>query len=216
MLKKSATNYTNRTNHSCNRCNSWQIFVFLPIAAALLTSCSSMHVPLKPLSFKADEFLRASNSGLNLSVKPIESIHAYWELFDDNLPEIGIAAVWVVVGNTSDATIDLTHSQWFVQLGERKYVRMENAALFSRYYRGRNVRMYTVNADKRARLDLERMTLHPGRLRQAMQADGFVFFGIDPSRAPQWTRGARLQIRGIRIENGKRIKLNLPLAYASP
>jgi hypothetical protein len=191
-------------------------FLILLATLALLASCSSLQVPLQPPTFKEREYVRGGNSGLNLAVKPIEGIKAYWELFDDNLPEIGIAAVWVTAKNTSGQTIDLTRSKWTVHIGDRKMARLENAAVLNRYYKGRQIRMYTVEADQRARRDLERMTFHPGRLQPAMGAEGLIFFRIDPSPAAQWTRGAILQINHVRIDNGKWIELNLPLTYASP
>jgi len=190
--------------------------IFLTIVAVLLTSCVSLKVPLQPPNFRAGEYLQADSHGLNLSVKPIEGINDYWKLFDDDLPAIGIAAVWVVVKNSSDGIIDLAPSSWSIQIGERNYARIENSAALSRYYKGRKTRIYALNAERRAWLDLERVTFHPGRMRQATEADGFVFFGIDPSLALLWTRGARLWIRDVRINNGKRFNLSLPLAYASP
>jgi len=215
-LRMTNDEYHNGYSHSSFVIRHSSFLTLLATLALLLASCSSLQVPLKPPIFEDHEYTRGGNSGLSLAVKPIEGIKAYWELFDDNLPEIGIAAAWVIVKNTSNGTIDLTHSKWAVQIGGRKYARMQNAAVMSRYYKGRYIRMYTAEADGRARQDLERMTLHSGRLEPAMGAEGLVFFRIDPPPAARWTRGAILRINNIRIDDGKWIELNLPLAYASP
>jgi hypothetical protein len=190
--------------------------ILLATLALPLASCSSLQVPLQPPVFKDDEYIRARNSSLDLAVRPIEGLHAYWQLFDDNLPKIGIAAAWIVAKNTSHGTIDLTHSKWSVHIGGRKYPRMENAAVLSRYYKGQHIRIYTLEADGRARQDLEKITLHAGRLQPAMSAEGLAFFRIEPSPAAEWTRGAVLRISDIRIDDDRWIDLNLPLAYASP
>ncbi|HYK87854.1 MAG TPA: hypothetical protein VE398_03745 [Acidobacteriota bacterium] len=188
----------------------------LLIPLILLCGCSTLHVPMTPLNFKPEEMLRANSSGLALAIKPIEGVNEYWDLFNDNLPEIGITAAWISLRNTSGDTLDLSCSKWNLQIGERRFARIGDSKVLDKYYKSRHIRMYQMSADLKARRDLETIVLHAGRLRASGKVEGLVFFQVDPSLASSWTRGSLLHISNIRGAGGKRIEVNLSLVYASP
>ncbi len=167
-------------------------------------------------TFRPDEMLRADRSGLILAVKPIQGVNEYWDLFNDNLPEIGIAAAWVKLSNSGSGTLDLSRSHWALQIGERTFARMETSEILTHYYKRRHIRMYLISADRRAHKELENIAFHWVRLRPSGEAEGLVFFHIDASLAPLWARSATLQISNIRNAAGKGFDLNLSLAYATP
>ena len=92
-------------------------------ASFLANSCSSLQLPLEPPNFAAQELLHAGDAGVNLRVKPIEGIQSYWQLFNENLPEAGIGAIWVVLSNTQTEAIDLSKARWTLTFGHRDYAR---------------------------------------------------------------------------------------------
>ncbi len=160
--------------------------------------------------------LRADRSGLTLAVKPIQGVNEYWDLFNDNLPEIGIAAAWVKLSNSGSGTLDLSKSEWTLQIGGRTLARMQTAKVLTEYYKRRHIRMYLVSADVKAQKELENISFHQVRLRPSGEAEGLVFFHIDPAFAPLWARNATLQVTDIRTSAGKRFDLSLSLSYATP
>jgi hypothetical protein len=190
---------------------------FLAALAGLEISCSSLQVPMKIPSFEQADMLRAGNYGLELAVKPIEGVHSYWQLFDDNLPEIGIAAAWVALKNSGSGTIDLKRAKWSIDVGGgRTFGRLDNAQVLDMYYKRRHIRMYSVYTDRKAQQNLERISLRTRMLKPSTEVTGLVFFSTDPASAPDWTRRAVLQIRNIRVTGKKPFELTLPLAYAHP
>jgi len=192
------------------------LLIALPVLLLACLGCATLQVPLKIPAFKPDEMLRVDKSGLTLAIKPIEGVNEYWNLFNDNLPEIGIAAAWVEFRNAGDATLDLSKCKWSLQIGARTFDRMENSKVLSRYYKLRHIRMYLVSADRKAQQELENIAFHQGRLRPSGNAEGLIFFQIDPSLAPRWTQGATMQVGDVRTAAGKRFDLSLSLAYATP
>lgn len=188
------------------------------LAALLLLcqGCATLRVPVKVPVVAPAEMLRTDRSGLTLEVKPIQGVNEYWDLFNDNLPEIGIAAAWVKLSNSGSETLDLSESRWTLKIGERTLARMQTSKVLKEYYKRRHIRMYLVSADAKAQKELDNISFHQGRLRPSGESEGLVFFHIDPSSAPQWARNATLRISGIRPPAGKRFDLRLSLAYATP
>ena len=173
-------------------------------------------MPVRPPTFNAKEYIRAESNDLQLAIKPIDDVGEYWKLFDDDLPSIGIAAVWVVLKNVGAREIDLTNARWVANADGRQFRSMNYSQVLDRYYKARKIRMYTVNADLKARQSLERIMVESRRLRPSTETDGFIFFRIEETPARDWTRKAILRISGIRGDNGKRFNLTVPLGYATP
>ena len=87
-----------------------------------------------------------SHGGVTLEAHPVAGEDAYLELFDDNLPELGIAAIRVVVRNGRDAALSWEKAQWRLQTGSRKYASLNSDGVLRRYHKGRGIRFLTVHA----------------------------------------------------------------------
>jgi hypothetical protein len=195
---------------------------FPPLRIAVVTvlllhlySCTSLRLPAEMPSFPSDEILRISREGVTLEARPVITREEYWELFDDYLPELGIAAVWVNVRNTRGEEI-IPGARWNLRIDGRRYRAMDSDALLPRYYKRRRIRMYSINTDRKARGRLETLRFHPGRIAAAADREGLLFFPIDPARASDWHTEATLASAEIVTSKKQRLVLELPLSYAHP
>jgi len=186
------------------------------VAAMTLVSCATLQMPREIPEVAPQELRRAAVDGIEVDVKAIESEDEYWQLFEEYLPRIGMVAVWAEVRNSGDAPIRLNRSAWSLQIGGRTSAAMSADQVFERYYEGLQVRMYSVEADRKARLRMEHTAWQPGRLAPASRQTGYLFFRIDPEMAPGWARQAILQLRNIRLGSGAKTTLKIVLAHANP
>ena len=188
---------------------AWPLWIFF-------VSCASLKVPVD-LPAVSRPALRASRDGVTLGAHPIEGRESYWELFDDELPAIGIAAVWVRIENSRAEPIDLSDLRWTLQAGNETYSALNIDQVLERYYERRGIRFYSQNSDRKAREDLERVTLKGGLLAPSAVSQGFVFLDVDHSSGHGWwSRGARLYARGIRLENHQRVQFEFSPVDAHP
>jgi hypothetical protein len=185
-------------------------------AAASAVSCSSLQVPVNFPGFNPAQLSHSSSDGINFAIKPITSRQEYQEIFDDYLPEVGLAAIWIQVRNNRSAEITLASEKWRLQIGERTLKQLDTSAVLKRYYHGRNIRIYTVNADLGARRNLENLMISSGRIASSMEFSGLIFFQVDKTLLQNWNKGAVLINKDIYLDNGKKVKIRLPLAYANP
>jgi hypothetical protein len=162
------------------------------------------------------EFLRGSREGIDIAVKPIVEEDEYLQLFDDNLPSIGIVALWVQARNMRATAIELNLASWYIRIANRSFPALSVQKVLERYYKGRNVRMYAIGADRAARLSMERVAFHQGRIQPSAEQDGFVFFRIDPSISAGWTHGATLGMEDIRLDRHSKTNLEVALSHANP
>ena len=160
--------------------------------------------------------MHAGNAGINLAVKPIEGTQSNWQLFNENLPEIGIGAVWIVLHNAQSEAIDLSKAKWSLEVGRQEYAPATASQMLKRYYKKRHIRMHTIKADETARRNLEGLALHLDRVGPSMDSSGFLFFQIEPTRAANWTRNGTLRLKSITLSQGRQITISLPLSYANP
>ncbi|PYV18537.1 MAG: hypothetical protein DMG07_03735 [Acidobacteria bacterium] len=177
----------------------------------LLPGCTTLRVPARIPDFPAGELVRTSVEQVALEAFPVEGREANWELFDDYLPEIGIAAVWVSVRNDRGAAVDLTGLRWELKLGSKVAASLGRDEVLKRFYKGRKVRMYSLAADRSARDALERVLFRPGKLAPGARASGFVFLKLDPGQISSWARNGVLVGRGARLQDGRQIELRAPL-----
>jgi hypothetical protein len=187
--------------------------VFLAIT---LQSCSSLRAPVEQPSFSEAEYRSSNRDGLILSARPVVTAQEYWELFDDNLPEIGICAAWIRIRNNGQQDADLAGTTWSLLIGEVHYKLLKPSQVLERYYKGRHIRMYTVSADRQALRNLEALEFHGGQLNSREENEGFIFFQMPPTLANNWVSGATLASDGIRLANKTKISFRLPLTYANP
>ena len=188
----------------------------LTAGALMLFSCASLQMPLQAPDVAPRELRHEAIDGIEVGVKAIESEDEYWQLFEEYLPRIGMVAVWVEVHNSGTAPIRLRRSDWSLQTGDRKSAAMSSDQVFERYYDGFQVRMYSVQADRKARLRMERAAWQPGALAPASRRTGYLFFRIDSETASGWTRQATLLLRNLRLGPGAKTTLKIVLAHATP
>jgi hypothetical protein len=192
------------------------------VLAGLLTApslavigCSTLHVPAVRPSFSMRESVQAETDGITLRASPIVGKESYNELFDDDLPQVGIIAVWVALENHSKQPVAVDPKRWYMLAASRRCPVMPSNEMMDRYYRERGIRLYIVQADERARDRLQKLSLQRGELAPGTSAEGFVFFRTDGSAPPSWNRDARLMAKGIKLGGKRKLDMELPL-YAHP
>jgi hypothetical protein len=181
----------------------------------LLCACTTLNVSVKPPTFNPEEYARSARNGLELRAIPIEGVVRYWEMFDDYLPEIGIAAVWAVVRNTGDSEINLSRTKWVLRYGGRIHPALRTDQAFKLYYKRRNIRLYSLNADMEARTRLAGKSHHRSILQPQTEQAGFLLFDVSPSPDPEWGQGAILMLQDIQFTKDERTDLILPLTHAN-
>jgi len=187
------------------------------VAAAvslLMCSCATLDVPVDPPRFKPDEMLRTSASGVELGVKPIQGRDSYWSLFNDNLPEAGIGAIWVAIKNVTDNEIDFSKVRWVLRRGTTDRLPLDGDQVFKLYYRARHIRMYGIETDRQAKRALDRIRFQPGLMPPSAVREGFLFFRVAPRSALDWS--GTLSADNIRFKDGRTSSLQVLLAYANP
>ncbi len=193
----------------------------LPSALALLIaatgiSCSALRAPLSPPEAAPQDRFRLSVSGIQIEALPVRTWEQSWELFDDNLPAIGILPVWIEARDSSSEGLDLTRAKWELRRGTEHFHPIGVDQLFKQYYRRHQTRFYSLNADRTARAAMAKILLPARRLPPSEVETGYLFFRAGSPQSANWTRGAVLEIRGIQSESRKRRSLELPLSHAHP
>jgi hypothetical protein len=188
--------------------STWPLWIFL-------ASCASLKIPVDAPTVSRPTF-RASREGVTIGAHAIEGRESYWVLFDDELPLIGIAALWVRIENSRAGPIDLSDLTWTLQTGSETFSGLSVEQVLERYYERRGVRFYSLNSDRKTREDLERVTLKGGLLPPSGVCQGFVFLEVDHLSGHGWSGGARLFARGIRLEGRQKIQFEFSPVDAQP
>jgi hypothetical protein len=202
--------------HAACFARCFRIMPLLAVCGIMISSCATLQVPLQTPDINPQEMRRAAIEGIDVSVKAIEREDDYWQLFEDYLPSIGMVALWVEVHNTGATAIDLRRSDWSLRIGDRSSAAMSADQVFERFYDGYKVRLYSIQADRKARLRMERAAWQQGRIPPSLRREGFLFFRIDPGMASGWTRQATLLLRNLRLKSGAKTTLEIVLAHANP
>jgi hypothetical protein len=186
--------------------------------AALVVSgagaCTSIRLPARVPTFKDSELVRTSSGGVGLAARPVDARELNWELFDEHLPDAGLAPVWVAVHNGSAAPVDLSGARWTLRLGGRSLPALDRDAILKRFYKVRKIRMYTLQTHERARAELDRLMLGARTIPPGESSSGFLFLKVELSDAPTWSRGD-LTVRGLR-SGDRELELSLPLSHGRP
>lgn len=182
----------------------------------VMCSCATLNVPAVPPQFNPKEMLCINAPGVELSVKAIEGRDNYWSLFDDDLPQAGIGAIWVSVKNVSDSEIDLSKLKWVLRRGGTDEPALDGDQVFKLYYRARHIQMYGIETDRRAKLALEKIRFQAGRIRPRMVREGFLFFRVAPASAQDWVGNGILRAENVRLTEGRTSSLQVHFAYANP
>ncbi len=184
------------------------------LASTLFGSCGGIRIPATIPPFQPEQIVRSQEEGIIVEAHPLQDYEAYWELFDEDLPKAGIAAVWVRIGSTRRDAVDLRGMQWKLRTGNRSVSPLDAREMLRQYYRGRGVRMYSTLSHQRSQRHLGRLTFKPGILARDGALEGFLFFRIDPASSRTWTREARLVAEGLRLPPKRKIRIELPLSNA--
>lgn len=182
----------------------------------LSAGCSSLRVPLTPPQFVPSEGGELTRDGIDLRATAIQGRELNWEIFDENLPALGVAPVWVEVKNNRSLPVALQRSQWRLRIDDRNFKTMSSREVMDSYYAGRRIRMYSTRAEAKAQTDLERLMFTPGTIAPVLKSEGFLFFRIDPRLSPGWAQSAVLISHGVRLDRHTTIDFELPLKYANP
>lgn len=199
-----------RANHTAS------LLLLLLTACLIAMSCGSLQVPFEAPPIKSEELVKQSQKGIDIQAKAIEGRYRYWDLFDDNLPEIGIVAVWVKVKNIRDGSIDLNRTKWILELDGAKHKAIDVSRVLDIYYEKRSVRFYSQNADRQTRHKLHNIIFKPGSIASHLERDGFLFFRVDSGTEKGWSRNATLRAEEIRLEDRQQTEIRLSLTHVNP
>src|SRR5438034_11704580 len=117
----------------------------------------SLQVPSKAPSFPFERCLNASREGVVVRAYPIEHYEDYWQVFEEDLPKIGLGALWVRIDNSRPGAIDLKDARWTLRKGERSFTSLDAKDVLKQFYSGQGIRMYSVAVHEKARKGLERL-----------------------------------------------------------
>jgi hypothetical protein len=176
-----------------------------------VSGCSTLHVPAVRPDFSASESVQTATEGVILRAAAVLGRERYSDLFDDDLPQLGIVAVWITVENRSRQEVAVEPKRWYVLSAGRRCPAMSPNEMVDRYYHERNIRLYVVRADERARERLEQLSFQRARLAPGASSEGFVFFRTDASAPPSWNLEATLMAGGIRLGGERKLDMQLPL-----
>ncbi len=192
--------------------------MLLTLVSAIGSACAVLQAPVAPPAPNPQGRYHLSGEGFEIDAEPIRTWEQNWELFDDNLPEIGLLAVWVEMRGTSTREIDMTRAKWELRRGVEKFRLMRLDSLYKQYYKRHNTRLYSVRADANAREAMGTWLFNADRLRSSESRKGFLFFQAASAQSPDWNRGSVLVVSGLAEEGGGRAgrRLELPLFHAHP
>ena len=188
------------------------LHVTLFVAVTLWSAaCTSLRVPRSIPDPGGGPSSSVKAMGVSVSVRPIVGRESYWELFDEDLPEMGMAAAWVTIRNGRQDEVSVEPARWYLRSGTQRSPRLSPEEVMGRYYKARKIRMYSVRADREARRRLDDIGLQQGRLSSAGIAEGLVFFRIAVPANPRWHEDKHLIVRGLFSGRELREGIEVPL-----
>ncbi len=191
--------------------------ILISALAIVLSSCATLQVrpPLKAPWFPEQEYIHKSSNGIDIGVRPLVKEDEYLRLFDDDLPKIGIVALYVEVRNESKSNLAIDPGSWFLRTGGSRFPALSVTKVFERYYSAHHIRMVSAARDSKARLEFEQTVIKKGSIEPAGVLGGFVFFQMDPGMAAGWDRGATLVARGLLVDQ-RSATMEITLTHANP
>ncbi len=191
-------------------------FILFSILGLAGSSCTSLRAPVAQPHFESGHAIVARSDIIDLKVTPVSGQAVYQQLFQENLPAIGIVVIWVSMRNDGSSVLDLAHSRWTYRRSGKEYRSLRISELFDRYYRARHIRAYTLNVDEKARLRAEKLLFSCSQLTPGMEHNGFIYFGIDPALGSSWADAGLISVQNIRETDGKKISIEVSLSDANP
>jgi hypothetical protein len=175
-----------------------------------------MQVPTRSFAIPSQELRFTSRGGVAIGARPIIGRDRYWDLFDENLPEFGIGAIWVELQNDTETETDMSTARWALAESEAVVLELDSNGFFDRYYHLRRIRMVSTEADRKLKLDLENIRFQAVRISPRTAKQGFLFFPIQPTISEDWLRNGILQVSRIRNGQGAVLSFEVSLTHANP
>jgi hypothetical protein len=192
----------------------WQ-GLLLSAAVFLTASCSSMQVPVRGFEIPSQELLFFSQNGVSIGARAIVGRDHYWDLFDDNLPEFGIGAIWVEVRNESESILDMSSVRWILDGNQAGKKELDSSSVLDRYYKMRRIRMVSSEENRKSIVNLEFVRFRSARIPSRSSSQGFLFFRTNPYESENWARGS-LRAERVRDSQGRILSIQVSLANANP
>lgn len=182
----------------------------------LQASCATLRVPADLPTIQNAIAVNTRVADVQLSATALSGTEQYLELFDDNLPEIGLVAARISLRNESSQLLFVPPTPWSLRIGDRSFKGLDAEMMLKVYYKKRRIRMFTVKTDEAARLGIQRLLFSPRQIPPATQQDGLAFFQLDVAHAARWPAGAALISGMLRFADGREISLDLHFPNAAP
>jgi hypothetical protein len=195
----------------CLRRAAW-----IALSLAGCSACSTLQAPARIPAFPVQETLRVSHDGLEVAARPILGEEAYFELFDDYLPEIGIVAVWVEVRAAGADALEIGPESWQFSSGDAALVALDLRRMFDRYYKRRSVRMVSLHIDAEGLAKMERVAFRSGRVAGGRPHSGFLFFDLGAPAARAWNQGAPQNRCGLRLRPNANTTVEIVFPHEHP
>ncbi len=192
----------------------YPFLILISLTAFCSHSCTTLHVPVQPPAFAPGDPEAVEVSGIEIRAKAIEGRDTYLSLFEDDLPEIGIVAIWVSVRNGSPLALPATGFRWELRHGSSTFHSLSTRKVFDLYYRARRIRAYSAHSDSEARRGMEKLSFPEGILPQSAAREGFVFFKVPLGWSAGWVQGTVLDVRLPKRGESSKESTGIPLSHA--
>jgi hypothetical protein len=191
----------------------WRILVFLLALEA--TSCATLNISPIPPGFPEGKRVEFRDGSLRIEAYRMAEPAEYARIFDDDLTDAGITAVWISVENRGPSTCNLEGARWNLRVSGQSFKRLESRQVLDRYYKQKQIRAYGFHADSVAVQKLESISLNPVELEPGQRGSGLIFFRLPAPPLPA-NLPAVLQLRGLRACGQAGREIELVLEYAHP
>jgi len=175
-----------------------------------------MQVPSRSFVIPSQELQFTSRGGIAIGARPIFGRERYWDLFDENLPEFGIGAIWLDVRNDTGSALDLGKARWSLVESQSTMRALDSNGFFDRYYHMRRIRMVSTEADRKSKLGLETICFPALPIPPRTGRQGFLFFPIQPTDSEDWIHNGTLQVSRVGDGQGAVLSFQVSLAHANP
>lgn len=190
--------------------------VFSSVLALGFAACSSLRVPdlLPPQRVSGDVGVSSKAAGIVVSARPISTLDELQQLFDEDLPRFGLAAVVVTVRNEGAEPLDAGDLSFRLHRGGRSLAPLESGRILKRYYKRKGMRMVSDVAHSSAEEALDRILYRPLPLGPGGSISGLMFFGVESVPKGLWSTGSQLVVKGFPKVEGRRPEMTLALENA--
>jgi hypothetical protein len=159
--------------------------------AVLFAACTTLQVPVVPPDTTRLKLCEGSGMGYHIRVWPLVDPELYAANFDEFLPGIGIAAIWLEVDGQAQEVDPGTGTRWVLRTPQGQKRALTSRQVLDRYYQERRVRAYSTKVDTDAEHRLRAVSLGP---HSYVNTRGYLFFPVDARAPRQWTQGATLAL----------------------